>query len=171
MTMTKPDDTASSAPGVRAATHVPRTWRHYLSLRPEVVALVALVASVAVIGAISHRTIFFQIYEVAEIHAHMQCVCERVRASVPACACVRLRAHVSVPTSVRMWVRDVLVCLAACMLCARAPPPWHARARLLQAGSGLAAHPCIFEYKSKIGGDIQDWRAFLKSPLFLGFIS
>ena len=66
--MTKPNDVlgaASSAPGVRAATHVPRTWRHYLSLRPEVVALVALVASVAVIGAISHRTIFFQIYEVA----------------------------------------------------------------------------------------------------------
>jgi len=93
--MTKPDDTASSAPGVRAATHVPRTWRHYLSLRPEVVALVALVASVAVIGAISHRTIFFQIYEVAPrrtMHTCNECVreCERACPLVPVCVCVRM---------------------------------------------------------------------------------
>jgi len=53
-----------AAPGVRAATPVPRTWRHVLSLRPEIVALVTLVTSVAVIGAIAHRTLYFQISEV-----------------------------------------------------------------------------------------------------------
>lgn len=183
MTRTE-DSAASSAPGVRAATHVPRTWRQYLSLRPEVVALVALVASVAVIGAIAHRTIFFQIYEVALRRTMM-----RVPVFVPVrmCACLRACTHVCI-----RFVLGVVYVVCA------GSAPWHARVRLLQAvcclaahpcisitrihiyclcslqrmcsltlqaGSGLAAHPCIFEYKSKIGGDIQDWRVFLKSPL------
>jgi len=57
-------------------------------VRPEVVALVALVFVVSLVGFTAHRSIYFQISE---------------------------------------------------------------------AGSGLAVHPCIFEHKSKIGGDIQDW--------------
>ena len=60
--MTAPDTEA--APGVRAATPVPRTWRHYLFLRPEVVALFALVLVVVVVGVIARRTLFFQIDEV-----------------------------------------------------------------------------------------------------------
>ena len=139
--MTKPEDVATSAPGVRAATHVPRTWRHYLALRPEFVALVALVASVAVIGAISHRTIFFQIYEVGHRgepcnHACMHvCVRASVCVRAPACACVR------VFLCRRTCVSGYVSCLCAWprrVCCVRGP----ALARALAPAAGCLRMPC-----------------------------
>ena len=50
--------------GVRAATPLPRTWRAYLAVRPEVAALFALVVVVLMLGFASQRSLYFQVSEV-----------------------------------------------------------------------------------------------------------
>jgi hypothetical protein len=67
-----------AAPGVRAATHVPRTWRAYLAVRPEMAALFALALVVAALGFAAHRSLYFQVSEVVCVRACV-CACVRVR--------------------------------------------------------------------------------------------
>jgi hypothetical protein len=68
--------------GVRAATPLPRTWRAYLAVRPEVAALFALFAVVLVLGVAAHRSLYFQVSEVCRAPAAH--VCSREHRALPA---------------------------------------------------------------------------------------
>lgn len=67
-------DAEEAAPGVRAATHVPRTWRAYLAVRPEVAALFALVVVIAALGVAAHRSLYFQVSEVSAFAGFATCM-------------------------------------------------------------------------------------------------
>jgi hypothetical protein len=72
--MSEEDDAAK---GVRAATPLPpRTWRQYLTLRPEIAAILAFVVVVAVLGIVARHTIAFQVSDSFSGLAHHPCIFE-----------------------------------------------------------------------------------------------